>query len=132
MFSQRQLIIDYQLTLTSRFDDAVIVGIGVNVNAIPEGVDQPTTGVKALMNRDNTDVDVTEVFHAVLKSFWQAYRSWLAHGFEAIKTEWLSHAYGLNTRMTTGGHSGIFTSISDEGALLLTTEDGVVHSIVTV
>ncbi len=115
------------------FDDAVIVGIGVNVNTIPEGVDQLTTGIKTLMNPDNnTDVDVTAVFHAVLKSFWQVYRSWLTHGFEPIKTEWLSHAYGLNTCMTMGGHSGIFTSISDEGALLLTTGDGVVHSIVTV
>ncbi len=116
-------------------DDAVIVGIGINVNVIPLGIDQSITCIKTLMSGEtgsDADVDVTAVFHALLKSFWQIYRSWIADGFGAIKNEWQSHAYGLNTQMTMGDRSGVFTGISDEGALLLTTEDGTIHSIVTV
>ena len=112
--------------------DAVIVGIGVNVNIAPEGLDQEITCIKALMTNNNDDHDVADVFHAVLKCFWQTYREWLANGFDGIRGEWLSRAHGFNEGMTRGECTGIFTGISDEGALLLTADDGVMHRIITV
>ncbi len=110
-------------------DDAVIVGIGINVNHAPEGVGQETTSFAALLGKE---FDVADVFHAVLKSFWQFYRQWIAEGFDTIRTECLAYTRGLNSEMTLGDKTGIFTGISDDGALLLTTSDDVVHAIVTV
>jgi BirA family biotin operon repressor/biotin-[acetyl-CoA-carboxylase] ligase len=110
-------------------DDAVVVGIGINVNHAPEGVGQETTSLATLLDKE---LDVADVFHAVLKSFWQVYRQWIADGFDAIRTECLSHTRGLNSEMTLGGKTGHFTGISDDGALLLTATDGTVHAIVTV
>ncbi len=110
-------------------DDAVVVGIGVNVNHALEGVGQETTSLTALLGKE---LDVADVFHAVLKSFWQVYRQWIAEGFDSIRTECLSCARGLNSEMTLGDKTGVFTGISNDGALLLTTADGTVHAIVTV
>lgn len=110
-------------------DDAVVVGIGVNVNHAPEGIGQEITSVAALLGKE---CDVADVFHAVLKSFWQIYRQWIAEGFYTIKTECLSYTRGLNSEMILGDKTGIFTGISDDGALLLTAIDGTVHAIVTV
>ena len=110
-------------------DDAVIVGIGVNVNHAPEDVGQATTSLKVLLG---SELDVADVFHAVLRSFWQVYRQWISEGFDAIRSECMTHALGLNTEMTFEDKTGVFTSISDDGALLLTATDGTVHAIVTV
>ena len=109
-------------------DDAVVVGIGVNVNSSPDGVGQATTSLKALRG---SELDVAEVFHEILKSFWQVYRQWIAEGFDTIRSECLIRALGLNTEMTFGDKTGVFTGISDDGALLLATTDGTVHAIVT-
>lgn len=109
-------------------DDVVVVGIGINVNHAPDSIDQETTSLATLLSKE---LDVADVFHAVLKSFWQVYRQWLSDGFDAIRTECLSHTRGLNTEMTLGDKTGVFTGISDEGALLLTAGDGTVHAIVT-
>ncbi|MES2252937.1 MAG: biotin--[acetyl-CoA-carboxylase] ligase [Pseudomonadota bacterium] len=110
-------------------DDAVVVGIGININQAPEGVDQKTTSLKELLG---SELDVTDVFHAVLKSFWQTYRQWIAEGFDAIRSECLTHAVGFNTEITLDNTTGIFTGISEDGALLLTKTDGTVHAVVTV
>jgi BirA family biotin operon repressor/biotin-[acetyl-CoA-carboxylase] ligase len=110
-------------------DDAVVVGIGINVNHAPEGVGQETASLAALLGKE---LDVADVFHAVLKSFWHVYRQWIAEGFDAIRAECLSYTRGLNSQMTLSDKTGIFTGISDDGALLLTTTDGSIHTIVTV
>lgn len=110
-------------------DDAVIVGIGVNVNHAPEGVGQETISLAAHLGKE---LDVADVFHAVLKSFWQVYRQWIAEGFDVIRFECLERTRGLNSEITHGDKTGVFTGISDDGALLLTEKDGTVHAIVTV
>jgi BirA family transcriptional regulator, biotin operon repressor / biotin---[acetyl-CoA-carboxylase] ligase len=50
-------------------------------------------------------------------------------GFEKIRATWLSHASGLGQAAATNGHSGIFTGLANDGALLLTTPDGQTHRI---
>eukprot|EP01035_Chromulina_nebulosa_P018435 gene18435-24141_t len=107
-------------------DDAVIVGIGINVNHAPE-TSQPTVCVKDILG---SELDIADVFHAILKFFWQIYREWLKGDFSFIRSEYLTYALGFNTKMTLNDKEGIFTGISDDGCLLLTETDGIIHKII--
>ncbi|MDP3371747.1 MAG: biotin--[acetyl-CoA-carboxylase] ligase [Candidatus Paracaedibacteraceae bacterium] len=107
-------------------DDDVVVGIGVNVNNAPSLSDRETTSLKELFGKE---YDITEVFHAVLKSFWQTYRQWLTEGFASLQKECSKHLLGLEKTITINNLTGVFKGITDTGALLLMTPDDITHTI---
>ncbi len=70
-------------------EGAVILGMGVNVQVAPEGLDQPTT---CLQHHIRRPVTVSEVTPFLLKDLWHTYKGWLNHEFENLYQEWLSNS----------------------------------------
>jgi BirA family biotin operon repressor/biotin-[acetyl-CoA-carboxylase] ligase len=109
---------------------AVVVGMGTNVVAAPEGTPTPATSLKAL----GLDVSAETLFSALSDS-WAEYRAiWdEGRGFSEIRRRWLALAAGLgqlvavHTGQTTV--SGIFDTLDDTGCMMLRTSAGEMVSI---
>src|SRR5438067_997811 len=71
---------------------AVVVGIGTNVVAAPEGTQTPATSLAAL----GVHIGAEELF-ATLSDAWAEFRGiWNnGHGFDEIRRLWLARAAGL-------------------------------------
>ena len=104
---------------------AVVVGIGTNVVASPEGTPYPATSLSAL----GVQVGPEELFGALSDS-WTEYRGiWdNGRGFADIRRLWLERAAGLGepVSLKTGDTvmSGTFDTIDETGCLILRTADG--------
>jgi BirA family transcriptional regulator, biotin operon repressor / biotin---[acetyl-CoA-carboxylase] ligase len=104
---------------------AVVVGIGTNVVAAPEGTPTPATSLHAL----GIQVSAEELFRA-LSDAWVEYRGiWNnGRGFAEIRRLWLERAAGLGERVAinTGAATieGIFDTIDETGCLIVRTAEG--------
>jgi BirA family biotin operon repressor/biotin-[acetyl-CoA-carboxylase] ligase len=104
---------------------AVVVGIGTNVVASPEGTPYPTTSLNAL----GVNIGAEDLFSALSDS-WAEYRGiWdNGRGFGEIRTSWLDRAAGLGQPVSvqsgTSTISGIFDTIDESGCLIVSTSDG--------
>jgi BirA family biotin operon repressor/biotin-[acetyl-CoA-carboxylase] ligase len=94
----------------------LIVGMGVNILAPPEG----RTGLDAVKSKP---VYVNVFRDDVLKRLDHDYALWRNAGFAPIRDEWLAQAYGLRAEITVRlpevTLSGVFEGIDPEGALML-------------
>jgi BirA family biotin operon repressor/biotin-[acetyl-CoA-carboxylase] ligase len=104
---------------------AVVVGIGTNVIAAPEGTPTPATSLKAL----GIDISAEELF-AALSDGWAEFRGiWdNGRGFAEIRRLWLERAAGLGQAVSikSGGAliEGIFDTIDEQGCMIVRTTDG--------
>jgi len=104
---------------------AVVVGIGTNVVAAPEGTPTPATSLAAL----GIQIGAEELF-AQLSDAWVEFRGlWnKGHGFGEIRRLWLERAAGLGERVAiqTGGAKveGTFDGIDETGCLIVRTAGG--------
>jgi len=104
---------------------AVVVGIGTNVIAAPEGTPTPATSLKAL----GIDVSAEDVF-AGLSDGWAEFRGiWDdGRGFGAIRRLWLERATGLGQAVSIKSGNilieGIFDTIDEQGCMIVRTTDG--------
>jgi BirA family biotin operon repressor/biotin-[acetyl-CoA-carboxylase] ligase len=104
---------------------AVVVGIGTNVIAAPQGTPTPAVSLKAL----GVDISAEELF-AALSDAWAEYRGiWdNGRGFAEIRLKWLQRAAGLGQPVSiqSGGStvSGSFDTIDETGCLIVGTSDG--------
>jgi BirA family biotin operon repressor/biotin-[acetyl-CoA-carboxylase] ligase len=104
---------------------AVVVGMGTNVVAAPEGTPTPATSLKAL----GLDVSAETLF-AALSDSWAEFRDiWdQGRGFDEIRPRWLACAAGLGQPVTvhTGNAtvSGIFDTIDETGCMIIRTLTG--------
>src|SRR6266481_439846 len=104
---------------------AVVVGIGTNVIAAPEGTPTPATSLAAL----GVHIGAEELFSA-LSDAWVEFRGiWdNGRGFAEIRTLWLARAAGLGERVAiqTGGETieGTFDTIDETGCLIVRTQEG--------
>ena len=104
---------------------AVVVGIGTNVVAAPEGTPTPATSLKAI----GVDVGAEELF-AILSDSWAEFRGLWDHGrgFGEIRRLWLERAAGLGQPVAvhTGGAkvAGTFDTIDDAGCMIVRTSSG--------
>jgi BirA family biotin operon repressor/biotin-[acetyl-CoA-carboxylase] ligase len=105
---------------------AVVVGIGTNVIAAPEGTPTPATSLAAL----GVNVGAEELFEA-LSDAWAEYRGiWdNGRGFGEIRRQWLVRAAGLGQKVsiqsgTAATISGTFDTIDEAGCLIVATSDG--------
>jgi BirA family biotin operon repressor/biotin-[acetyl-CoA-carboxylase] ligase len=104
---------------------AVVVGIGTNVVAAPEGTPTPATSLRALgMNVD------AETLFAALSDGWAEFRGvWdNGRGFAEIRRLWLARAAGLGQAVAikTGGTAieGTFDTIDEQGCMIVRTAAG--------
>jgi BirA family transcriptional regulator, biotin operon repressor / biotin---[acetyl-CoA-carboxylase] ligase len=104
---------------------AVVVGIGTNVVAAPEGTPTPATSLKAL----GVDIGAEELF-TVLSDAWAELRGiWdQGRGFGEIRRRWLARAAGLGQPVAihAGGSAveGTFDGIDEAGCLIVRTAGG--------
>ena len=104
---------------------AVVVGIGTNVVAAPEGTPTPATSLSAL----GVQIGAEELF-AALSDAWVEFRGvWdNGRGFAEIRRLWLERAAGLGEKIAinTGSATleGTFDTIDESGCLIVRTADG--------
>jgi BirA family transcriptional regulator, biotin operon repressor / biotin---[acetyl-CoA-carboxylase] ligase len=102
----------------------VAVGIGINVAHHPEAVERPATSLAA----QGSVADADRVRDLFLAAFAAAYADWLAGGFPAIRGRWLERAVGrgepVEVRLEQEQFAGIFSGLSADGALLVSTAAG--------
>jgi len=104
---------------------AVVVGIGTNVVAAPEGTPTPAISLAAL----GVNIGAEELFGALSDS-WSEFRGiWDdGRGFGEIRRLWLERAAGLGqpVAIQMGGTSveGTFDTIDDTGCMIVRTPDG--------
>jgi BirA family biotin operon repressor/biotin-[acetyl-CoA-carboxylase] ligase len=104
---------------------AVVVGIGTNVIAAPEGTPTPATSLAAL----GVHVGAEELF-TELSEAWVEFRGiWdNGRGFAEIRRLWLERAFGLGEPVAiqtgTATVKGIFDTIDETGCLIVRTVEG--------
>jgi BirA family transcriptional regulator, biotin operon repressor / biotin---[acetyl-CoA-carboxylase] ligase len=104
---------------------AVVVGIGTNVVAAPEGTPTPATSLRAL----GIDVDAEALF-SELSDGWAEFRGiWQSgRGFGEIRRLWLERAAGLGQAVAikSGGAAieGTFDTIDEQGCMIVRTAEG--------
>jgi len=104
---------------------AVVVGIGTNVIAAPEGTPTPATSLAAL----GVHIGAADLF-SELSDAWAEFRGiWdQGRGFGEIRRLWLQRAAGLGQPVSiqTGGAlvQGTFDTIDEQGCLIVRTSGG--------
>ena len=104
---------------------AIVVGIGTNVVAAPEGTPTPATSLHAL----GIQIAAEELFRA-LSDAWVEFRGiWdKGRGFSEIRKLWLERAAGLGEKVAinTGAATleGVFDTIDEAGCLIVRTPEG--------
>ncbi len=104
---------------------AVVVGIGTNVVAAPEGTPTPATSLAAL----GIQISAEGLFAALSDAWAECLGIWdNGHGFDQIRTLWLDRAAGLGqaVAVTSGGATieGIFDTIDGQGCMIVRTPAG--------
>jgi BirA family biotin operon repressor/biotin-[acetyl-CoA-carboxylase] ligase len=104
---------------------AVVVGIGTNVIAAPEGTPTPATSLRAL----GIEVSAEELF-AALSDGWTEFRGiWdNGRGFGKIRKLWLDRAAGIGQAVAIKSSGatieGTFDTIDDQGCMIVRTAAG--------
>jgi BirA family transcriptional regulator, biotin operon repressor / biotin---[acetyl-CoA-carboxylase] ligase len=104
---------------------AVVVGMGTNIVAAPEGTPTPATSLAAL----GLETSAEQLFAALSDSWAECRGIWdNGKGFSEIRRRWLVLAAGLGQAVSvhTGQTvvSGIFDTIDDTGCMILRTSAG--------
>jgi len=106
--------------------DWVVLGIGINIAAAPEGTPYPATCIARLTETLPPVSAVLEVFAGALATWLEI---WDRRGFPPVREAWLDRARGLGeTLQVRQGEallSGRFLDLDLDGALVLETESGV-------
>lgn len=110
----------------------VVIGIGINISAKPEGVDYPASCLndhtEKLISRD-------QVFEILTKKMSETITRWARDGFSPIRVLWLNQAHNLgqNIKIESAGkiQQGTFEGLSKTGALLLKDFQGNLNEIIS-
>ncbi len=106
--------------LTELVEDAVIVGIGVNVTHVPPDMPYPVVSLAALGSHATAD----EVLAGLMQQFGRGLAAWAQDGFGPVRTAWLRRGPALGQALRAGALAGGFAGLAEDGALLLDTEGG--------
>ncbi|KKC24463.1 biotin--protein ligase [Sphingomonas sp. SRS2] len=111
-------------------DDAVVVGIGVNLAHHPKEIDRPATSLAALGLSAPDPGDFAEELAASFAA-WLA--RWRGEGLGVVLARWQARAHprgtALSARAADGALDGLYEGLDGHGALRLKTSDGQVHLV---
>ena len=114
--------------LLERSDDAIVIGVGVNLAQHPEGLERPATSLKALTGSAPHPA-------AFLVTLADAFARWLGRwrgeGLAPVRSKWLAAAHPIGTALSTSAGEGLFEGLDETGALRLRLADGtsrVIHA----
>lgn len=104
---------------------AIIIGIGVNVVAAPEGVPYPATSLTAL----GVERTAEQVFEAMSDAWVDAFGLWDdGRGVSAVLDRWRHSAAGIGAPVAVNQDGvvrrGIFETIDSSGRLIIRDDDG--------
>lgn len=104
---------------------AVVVGMGTNVIAAPEGTPYPAVSLHAL----GVDVSAEDLFSALSDRWADLFAIWdRGRGFGDIRNRWLACAAGrgevVSIQTGSGAVSGVFETMDDAGCLVIALAGG--------
>lgn len=116
--------------LLERCDDAVVVGIGVNLAHHPDLPDRATTGLAAA----GAVVTAAAFLDVLAEAFGRWLTVWRGQGLAAVRDAWLAGAHpvgtALSVRLPDGStRDGLFDGLDADGALILRLASGERHVI---
>jgi len=117
--------------LLERVEDAVVVGIGVNLAHHPDSVDRASTSLAA----QGRLVPAADAFLPDLaRAFAMTLAVWRGQGLAAVRAAWLAAAHPIGATLTThnpdgGSLTGAFDGLAPDGACRLRLADGSVRLI---
>jgi BirA family biotin operon repressor/biotin-[acetyl-CoA-carboxylase] ligase len=110
--------------LVEQADDAVIIGVGLNILEAPSSTAYRTTTIAA----QGGIAAVDGARDKLLERFRRQLGVWAEHGFAPIRESWLALSYPIGSAIkftgATGPITGLFGGLDVDGALLLDTPDG--------
>jgi BirA family transcriptional regulator, biotin operon repressor / biotin---[acetyl-CoA-carboxylase] ligase len=117
--------------LLERKDDAVVIGIGVNLAHAPEGTGRAVTSITQLGEIPMLPQPFVEL---LAKIFADQLVIWRTYGAEAIFKAWKDRAHPIGTSITAqmpGGETltGSYEGLTLEGALMLRLANGTIRAI---
>ena len=119
-----------EATRTAQGYQAIVVGIGVNVVAAPEGLPYPATSLNAL----GIERTAEDVFEALSDAWVDAFALWNdGNGVSAVLERWRGSAAGIGAPVAISQDGvvrrGIFETIDSSGRLIIRDDDGARHPI---
>lgn len=117
--------------LLERAENAVVVGIGVNLAHHPEGLDRPVSSLAALTGHPP---DAGEFCHDLADAFSRWLGRWRNEGLGAVARAWEAAAHAPGTALIANladGESltGLYDGLDQNGALKLRLADGATRVI---
>ena len=107
--------------------EGIVVGIGINVGAVPEEVAYRGVGL-------SQPIDRLELLASFCKIFESLYARWLKGGLPALRAELdtldCKRGKPITVRPQSGTKEGIALGIRDDGALLLQLPDGTLEPLI--
>ena len=118
--------------LLERADDAVVIGIGVNLAHHPDLANRPTTSLAA----HDAHVAPEDFIETLAESFARWLSRWRGEGLLPVRQRWLDLAHAPGTALTArlpdgSAIDGLFDGLDADGALILRLADGarrVIHA----
>lgn len=118
--------------LLERADDAVVVGIGMNLAHHPDVRDRPTTSLAA----HGVQVAPDTAAELSAESFARWLARWRGEGIAPVRARWVERAHPVGTALTArlpdgSTVDGLFDGLDAEGALILRLAGGgrrVIHA----
>lgn len=116
--------------LLERADDAVVIGIGVNLAHHPTDVERPATSLTA----HGAAPDPTDFLETLADAFERWLGIWRVEGLAPVRARWLDRAHPVGTALTARvldgtAFDGLFQGLDNEGALILRLADGATRVI---
>ena len=114
--------------LLERSEDAVVIGMGVNLTHHPKTLDRPTTSLAA----HGIFVEPAPFLDTLAEIFACWLARWRNDGLGPIRARWIERAHprgtALSARTGDGGViDGLFDGLNEQGALILRLADGTRH-----
>jgi len=118
--------------LLERVDDAVVIGVGVNLAHHPDLAERPTTNLGA----HGADVGPAIFAETLADTFDRWLARWRGEGLAPVRAAWLAAAHPVGTALTArlpdgAALDGLFAGLDGDGALLLRLAGGetrVIHA----
>lgn len=117
--------------LLERSGEAIIIGIGVNLQFHPVGLDRPVISLAAL----GVDPPVPSYYvEDLARCFADWLFRWRTEGLGPIRTAWLARAHSIGTPLSANLPDGlivegVFDGLAEDGALKLRLADGSIRAI---
>ncbi len=112
----------------------LIIGIGMNLMYAPQSASYPATSIFA---ESKKIFDPTVVANSLLEKILSSIEHWGKFGFTDFRKDWLARCAHLGRQITISAEktesgqsmTGLFLDLRDDGALLLSTNEGAVVPI---